>query len=118
VLIHTTPAAFAEDVGVFASAAEVCAAGAEGAGFAEEGEVCALAGVAVACGLSELLDCAVWAANIEPLANSADEMSRSRHSFFAMRFIELRFVALLLTEMFAHWNAGPLEFRHDGEEKS
>jgi hypothetical protein len=38
-------------------------------------------------------------------------MSRARASFFASRFI-----VLLLAELRAHWNAGSLEFRHDGEE--
>jgi len=28
----------------------------------------------------------------------------------------LRFIVMLLTKMCAHWNAGQLEFGHDGEE--
>jgi hypothetical protein len=89
------------------------------AGFAELG---AEAGVAVAGGLSALLDCGDWACSVELLTTSTvttsvEATSRARDSFFALRFIVwlLRWV-LLLTEMRAHWNAGSLEFPHNGEE--
>jgi hypothetical protein len=117
VLIHTTPAAFAEGACVFAGVAEACAGEAEvvegeaeaaGVGFAAAG---ALEAAADDCGLPEPLDCGPCAINSAPLTTNAHAMSRARASFFASRFI-----VLLLAELRAQWNAGSLEFRHDGEE--
>ena len=87
-------------------------------GFAELG---AAAGAAVACGLSELLDCGDWPSSVtqvraSTVTTSAEATSSARDSLFALRFIALRFIVLVLTEMHARWNAGPPEFRHDGEE--
>jgi hypothetical protein len=120
VLIHTKPAAFAGSMCGFAKdAGAVGAGGVEGeaegveVGFAELG---AAAGVALACGLSALSGCGDCPRSVETLTTamvttSAKATSRAREGFFALRFI-----VLLLTEMRAHWNAGSLEFRHDGEE--
>jgi hypothetical protein len=79
-----------------------------GVDFAELG---AVAGVAVAGGLSELLDCGAWASSAERFTASTVRTSVARDSFFALRFIDL-----LLTEGRAPWNRDSLEFRHDGEE--
>jgi hypothetical protein len=115
VLIHTTPAAFAGGACVFAGVAEACAGEAEvvegeaeaaGVGFAAAGAL-----EADDCGLSEPLGCGDCAINSAPLTKNKHAMSRARASFFASRFI-----VLLLAELRAHWNAGSLEFRHDGEE--
>jgi hypothetical protein len=116
-LIHTTPAAFAEGVCVFAGVAEACVVEAEavegeaeaaGVGFAAAG---ALEAAADDCGLSEPLDCGDCAINSAPLTQNTHATSRARASFLISRFI-----VLLLAELRAHWNAGSLEFRHDGEE--
>jgi hypothetical protein len=120
VLIHTKPAAFAGSVCGFAEDAGAVAAGdvegeAEGAevGFAELG---AAIGVVLSCDLSALPGCGDCARRVETLTTavvttSTKATSRARDGFFALRFI-----VLLLAEMRAHWNAGALESRHDGEE--
>ena len=118
-LIHTTPAAFAGGAGGFVVAAAgagaleaveetVEAVEAAGVGFAAG----AAFGVAAdGCALSEVLDCGDCPINTTVLTKNAAPTSRARASIFALRFI-----AKLLTEMCAHWNAGQLEFGHDGEE--
>jgi hypothetical protein len=63
-------------------------------GFAEPG---AVAGVAVAGGLSAMLDSRAWASSPERLAASMVTASRARDSLFALRFIDW-----LPTEMRAH----------------
>jgi len=116
VLIHTTPATFAGGAGGFV-VAEDCAGALEAVEEAVEAVEAAGVGFAAGaafgvaaedCALSEAPDCAI---NVRVLAKNADATNSARANFFALRLI-----VMLLTEKYAHWNASPLEFRHDGEE--
>jgi hypothetical protein len=86
-----------EDAGIAAAGVEEGeeVAVALAVGFAELG---AVAGVAVAGGLSAMLDSRAWASSPERLAASMVTTSRARDSLFALRFIDW-----LPTEMRAHW---------------
>ena len=95
---HTLPAFFVCDVCCFAEPEDARVVGAGvvegeevGIDFAELG---AVPGVAVAGGLSELLDCRAWASSAERFTASTVTTSVARDSFFALRFIDL-----LLTEV-------------------
>jgi hypothetical protein len=108
--------AFAGRVCGFAGVTEACAGRAEpveggvaGVGFAA---AAALEAAADCCVLSEPLDCGDCPINSAALTKNTGAMSRARASFLVSRFI-----VLFPTELRAHWNAGRLEFRHDGEEK-
>ncbi len=118
-LTHTIPAAFACVVCFEAVAAAGVVEGVEvEAGFAELGaaELCvaemgAGAGAELACGLSELLDCAVCAFSVERLTASAfvtsvDTRSSARDNFFTLRFIALLLTEMRLTEPLVHQNSG------------
>jgi hypothetical protein len=116
---HTMPAFFVCDVHCFTEPEDAGVVGAGvvegeegGVGFAELG---AVAGVAVAGGLSEMLDCGAWASSPERFAALAvtDERSHEQRPSPLLRVTFHRFAFI---EVRAHWNRGSLEFRHDGEE--
>jgi hypothetical protein len=104
VLIHTTPAPFAEGASGFAGVAaagvavpEVAEPVGAGAGFVEAG-----ASVPPLCGLSELLDCVACACRAELPRARTVEKNAAAASSARTRLFALRLIVLFLTEMSAH----------------
>jgi hypothetical protein len=116
---ESMPAFFVWDLGCLTEPEDAGVVGADvvegeevGVGLAELGR---LTGVAVAGGMSAMLDCRACASSPERLGalivTKSVATSRGRDRFFALRFIDL-----LFTEMRTHGTRGSLEFRHDGED--
>jgi len=104
VLIHTTPAPFAEGACGFAGVADGGVAVPEvvelvvgGDGFVEAGTL-----EPFACGLSELPDCLDCACRAELPRARTVEKNAAAASSARTRLFALRFIVLFLTEMFAH----------------